>query len=45
MRWIERKLARTARKWKVKEAMVVSPTKRQRRELKGECTIGAALGV
>ena len=43
MRWIERKLTVIVKRWKLKAAMTMTMTKKQRKELKDECLAGSAL--
>ena len=45
MKWIERKLKRVARKWKVAEAMAATPSKKQLAELITECIVGSTLKI
>ena len=43
MRWCERKLTRVAKRWKTKEAMAATPSRKQLKELKDECLMESAL--
>jgi hypothetical protein len=45
MRWVERKLKRVARRWKVEEAMAARPSRRQLRELRTDCMVESSLGI
>ena len=43
MKWIERKLKRVAERWKTKEAMAATPTRKQMDELSKDCFVESTL--
>jgi hypothetical protein len=45
MKWIERKLHRVAKRWKVREAMAAKPNKKQLKELKEDCIVESTLKI
>ena len=45
MKWIERKMARVAKRWGVQEVLGAKPSKKQRRELKEDCIVESTLKI
>ena len=45
MKWVERKLTKVARRWRVQEAMAAKPNKRQLKELKEDCVVESTLKI
>ena len=45
MKWVERKLNKVARRWRVREAMAAKPNKKQLKELKEDCIVESSLKI